>query len=177
MELKNILSAKRTAVLKKWFDVILESYPPNTAEFLRTQKDPFANPVGHTIFEGMEGIFDELLEGVDSHKASVFLDNIIRVRAIQDFTPSQAVLFVFLLKKVIEEEVGEELRKEGLSEELTLLNSRIDKLALLAFDIYMKCREKLYELRAKELENRTFRLLKKANLVYEIQEQEAESRN
>jgi len=41
-------------------------------------------------------------------------------------------------------------------------------MALISFDIYMKCREKIYELKTDELRRMTYRLLQKANLVREV---------
>jgi len=35
------------------------------------------------------------------------------------------------------------------------------------FDIYMMCREKIYELKANEVRNRTYRAFKRANLITE----------
>jgi len=140
--------------------------------FLKKQKDRFANPVGYTISQGIEGLFEELLQGMDSGKVSSFLDNIVRVRAVQDFPPSQAMAFIFLLKKVIKEELKSEIRENGLAEELLIFESKIDALALLSFDIYMKCREKIYEIRVKEVKNSVHMLLRKANLICEIPEQE-----
>jgi hypothetical protein len=58
---------------------------------------------------------------------------------------------------------------------LLLFESKIDDLALLSFDIYMKCREKIYELKSNEVRNMTFRLLQRANLICEIQDQEQDS--
>jgi hypothetical protein len=171
MNFKDLLLEKKSAILKRWFDVILESYPADTSNFLKKQKNRFANPVGYTISQGIEGLFGEILQGIDSEKVSPFLDNIIRIKAIQDFTPSQAISFIFLLKKVIREKLGSEVRENRISEELLTFESKIDDLALLSFDIYMKCREKVYELKANEVRNMTFRLLKKANLIYEIQEE------
>lgn len=185
MNLKNLLSERKSAILKRWFEMILETYPADTSNFLKNQKNPFTNPVGHTIFQGIEELFNELLNGIDSDPDSFktpFLDNIIRIRAVQDFTPSQAIAFVLLLKKVIREELkndptlnllqGNSGRENGIIEELLALESKIDDLALLSFDIYMKCREKIYELKANEVKNMTFRLLQRANLVCETAEQE-----
>ncbi len=61
-----------------------------------------------------------------------------------------------------------------MAEELAALESRIDDMALLAFDLFMGCREKIYELRANEVRNRTVRLLKKADLIVEIPDDEAD---
>jgi hypothetical protein len=171
MNLKNLLSEKKKSILERWFDLILETYPPETVQFLKSQKDRFANPVGATIFQGIEGIFDQFLQESESDKISAFLDNVIRIRAVQDFTASQALVFIFHLKKVIREQLKNEIREKGLSDEMLALESAIDDLALLSFDVFMKCREQVYELKANEVKNMTFSLLKKANLIYDIEEQ------
>jgi len=176
MKLSNLLYEKRSAILKRWFDFILESYPAGTAQFFKNKKNRFSNPVGYTISQGVESLFDEILQGIDqgidTEKVSLFLDNIIRVRAIQDFTPSKAVSFIFLLKKVLREELDREIQENSNAEELRTIESRIDDLALLAFDIFMTCREKIYELKAMQLNNQTYTLLKKAKLIVDLEEQE-----
>jgi len=169
--LKNILSEKKPDILRQWIDHILDTYPAETAKFLREKKNKFTNPVAHSVSEGAEGIFESLLEGIDQNKISVFLDNIIRIRAIQEFTPSQAIAFVFALKKIIRDELAKEIRESGLSDEMTQLDQDIDSLGLLAFDIFMRCREKLYDIKANEMRHMTFRLLQKANLICEQPEE------
>ena len=166
MTLEKFLSLKRADILKKWFDLILETYPADTSTFLRNQKNPFTNPVGNTIYQGMEKILDELT-GQASGILSEFLDNIIRVRAVQDFLPSQAVSFVFSLKKVIREELRQSFQGSPPYEEVLSLEDKIDALALSSFDLFMKCREKLYDIRANELRNMTFRLLQRVNDIGE----------
>jgi hypothetical protein len=168
MRLRKILSEKKSSILKNWFDLIVETYPADTAEFMRKQKNPFADPVGSTIANALKGILEEVVKGGQSGAAADFLDEIIRIRAVQDFTPSRAVGFMFLLKDVIREELKNSSPEENFSEELMMLESRIDGLVGIAFDTYMKCREKIYELKANEARNWTFRLLQKANMVREI---------
>ncbi len=173
MNLKNLLSEKKKSILKRWFNLILETYPPETKSFLKAQKNRFANPVGATILKGTEDLFEGILEGMDSDRVCTFLDSIIRVRAVQDFTASQAVVFIFLLKKVIRDELKNEIMEKGFSDELLVFESTIDDLALLSFDIFMKCREQIYELKANEVKNMTYTLLKRAKLVYDVDEQES----
>ncbi|MBI4822971.1 MAG: RsbRD N-terminal domain-containing protein [Nitrospirae bacterium] len=165
---------KRSEILGRWFDAILDTYPADTASFLKNQKDRFHNPVGYTIYEGIAGIFDEIIkEAGDFDGASPFLDNIIRIRAIQDFAPSSAVSFVVLLKRIIRDELKAANGAFAVSsEELSLLDSKIDNLVLLSFDIYMGCRERLYEIKANEVKRNTFRLLQRAKLICEAQEDE-----
>ena len=168
MDIKDLLTEKRSDILKSWFDLILDTYPKETAVFLKDQKDRFSNPVGQTIMLGIEDIFEEIISGHDSEKISTYLDNIIRVRAVQDFTPSDAIGFLFLLKNVIREKLGTDIREHELFEELLAVESRIDDLIGMSFDIFMKCREKLYDLKANEVRNWTCRLLKRAEMVKEI---------
>jgi hypothetical protein len=174
MRLKNLLLKKKSAILKRWFNMILEGYPSDTSNFLKKQKNRFSNPVGYIISEGIEGLFEGILQGFDSDKVSTFLDSIIRIKAVQDFSPSQAISFIFLLKTVIRQELKDEIKDDGISEELLALESQIDGLALLSFDIYMKRREKIYELKTNEVKNMTYRLLQRSNLICEIQENESD---
>jgi hypothetical protein len=166
---------KKEELLASWFDRILDTYPAETAKFLKSQKDRFANPVGQAIRGGIEEIFQELLHGGDIGKLSGFLDNIIRVRAIQEFTASRAVGFIFFLKSVVREAVKDRPLTPELFEELSALDSQIDSLALIAFDIFMQCREKLYDIKANEMKNMTYRLLQRANMVSEVKDAEKET--
>ncbi len=168
MKLTKLLAQKKAPIVGRWLDLIFETYHDDAQRFLRKQKDRFANPVGTTISKEIENLYDALIEGLKPDRVSPLLDRIIRIRAIQDFSPSQAVNFVFLLKKAIKKEILGEILEDQLSEDLAMIESRIDDLALLAFDIYMNCREKLYEIRANEAKNQVSRLLQRAGMISEI---------
>ena len=159
--LEDLLEKERAAVLKKWFDLIMETYPVDARKFLKQEKDSFANPVGSTISREIEVIFSELVRGLNPQDLASCLDNIIRIRAVQEFSPSQAVGFIFLLKQAIREELGEKIRQNRLLEDLLKFESRVDDLALLGFEVFMGCREKIYEIRANEIKNRSSILLKR----------------
>ena len=171
MNLKQHLTEKKAAILKKWFDAVADTYAADTAGFLKKQKAQFTNPVGYTLAEGLEGLFDALLQGMIPDTVKTFLDGIVRIRAIQEFEPSEAVAFIFQLKKVVRQELGAEiLQQPGMTEGLVSFDSAIDDLALFSFDIYIKCREKIYELKANEARNMTFRLLQQAKLIVDDQD-------
>jgi hypothetical protein len=171
MSLKIHLLEKKPSILKKWFDAVADTYPENTSGFLKKQKAQFTNPVGYTLAEGLDGLFEALLRGIIPETVKTALDGIIRIRAIQEFSPSEAVAFIFRLKKITRQELGAEvLILPGMTDELAAFDSAIDDLALFAFDIYMKCREKIYELKAKEATNMTFRLLQQARIIVDGQD-------
>ena len=174
MKLKDLLLERKSNILARWFDKMIESYPPDSSNFLKKQKNRFSNPVGNTISEGINGLFDVLVQGYEPETIYPFLNDIIRIKAVQDFSPSQAVSFVFLLKEVVRDTVKKELKEYSISEELTLLESQIDELDLLSFYIFMKCRERIYEIKADEVKRMTFRLIQRANLICETREPDIE---
>ena len=68
----------------------------------------------------IEGIYQRLIDGVEleSPDFSEFLDRIIRIRAIQQFSPSQALGFLFPLKAVIRELLEKESAESSMGAEL-----------------------------------------------------------
>jgi len=168
IKLKSLLEEKKSTILTSWFDAIMETYPTDNTGFFKKKVDQFANPVGHAFSQGIESILEALLNGKDLAEGLPFLDDMIKVRAVQDFTPSKAVSFVFKLKTVIRKALKEEIKQDHLEDAVLNFESQIDELALLAFNIYVTCREQLNQLKTDELKRMTFTLLKKANLMYEI---------
>jgi hypothetical protein len=168
--LEDLLINKKTSILRRWFELAVGVYPSDTQKFLKTHKNPFTNPVGACITGGTEKIFDLLLQGVDcrSEECCLCLDKVLRIRAVQDISAAQAVGFVFLLKRAIRETLDKEIRQNQLAEQLLAFEARIDSMALLAFDVFMQCREQLYEIKANEIRNRTGRMLERVCRKYGI---------
>lgn len=162
MDLNGFLSEKKSTIVKRWIEVALKSYPAGTG-FLKNHKHRFTNPVGYTLHQGIETIFEGLLHDIHTEAVKSALDGIVRVTAVQGLSPSESVGFLFRLKEVIRETLGE--KTAAFPGDLLALDVRIDALALLAFDIFMECREKIYELKASEARNMTFRLLQRAKII------------
>jgi hypothetical protein len=175
MSLENLLSKRKAAIVKKWFNQVVLTYPADAANFLKNQKDPFANPVGRKISKGLEALFDALLQESDDSIVESFLDPIIRIRAVQNFSPSQATAFIFSLKNLIREDVHNEIKDREDMKALLTFESKIDNLGLIAFDIYMKCREKIYQIKSTEEKNRTFSAFRRAGLICEITDDESDT--
>jgi hypothetical protein len=170
-KLVDFLADHKEAVLAQWLCLVLDTYAPDTAALWKKNKDPFANPVRHKMETGMREVLEGLARGGAAGDEAVYaphLDEIVRVRAVQDFTPSQAVAFIFLLKKAIRETLWPHVAEHGLFVELLALESAIDVLAQMSLDIYSRCRETLFQLRINQVRNQYDRLLKRANLVCDL---------
>jgi hypothetical protein len=168
--LENLIQHKKATILKKWFELAIQDYEADTAKFLRTQKDHFANPVGSNTLKSMTGLLDQLIEGFDHNSVKTHLDPIIRIRAAQAFTPSQATAFVFSLKKVIGATFQKELHDDSIAKAYQALEYEIDQMGLIAFDIYMECKEKIMQIGANETRNRIFSAFERAGLISDPEE-------
>lgn len=162
-----MLERNKQKVIETWFQRVIETYPEETAKFIKSQKNPFLNPVGAAIREGLEGILEWVISGGTSKELIPFLDRIIRIRAVQEFKPSEALQFIVDLKTVTRN-----ICLKGKEKESTVsfesFDALVDRLIMESFDVFVKCREDLYEVRLQEVKNRTFRLLQRAGMLYEI---------
>lgn len=151
----------RDKIVNKWLDAAIATYPSDSAHFLKHQKDEFANPVGASLERDLNSIFDELLKESSSPRLAEYVDAIMRARAVQDFSPSGAVRVLSLLKDVLRTELDGVVRARGWQAEYRTLEDKVDQLCMLGFDIYVRCRERLWEIRAREIQNRSSYLLRK----------------
>jgi len=151
----------RALILGRWTDRILSTYPAESARFLGGERDRFANPVGTIIREEAGALVDAVLTGFDPEAIRGPLDRVVRIRAVQEFTPAEALGFLFELKPVVRE-VIEEADGSGLGAgDLAEIESRVDRLVLLAMDIFVECRERIYEIRVNEIRNSSFKTLER----------------
>jgi hypothetical protein len=143
-----VVTFDRDAVARQWLAGTLGGYPSSASRFLSGEKDRFRNPVGHAIREALPVLLAELLGEMNLDRITPMLDQVVRMRAVQDFTASQAVGFVFALKDAVRSE-----DPAGLTPEL---ERRIDRMALLAFDLFVECRERMNEIRLNEARRGTY---------------------
>lgn len=130
------------AILEQWFARTAESYSPQSLPFIKGDADRFRNPVGHTLRESLASLLEQVLGGMDTNSIAPALDAIIRIRAVQDLAASEAVGFVFRLKPIVRDLAPEQ--------DQATLGDRVDQLALMAFDTYMRCREQVADIRVNE---------------------------
>ena len=168
--LRQLIEQRREAIVDAWFGRIVDGYPEQTARFLRGTRDRFDNPVGSALREGLGHLLDLVIDdrGIDAARAAV--DDIVRIRAVQDMPPSLAVGFVVDLKRVIRDQVAEPIPEA----ERELLDARVDRLLLLAFDVYASCRDDVCRVRVEAIRNRSVTVMERFNAWQERRAEQAE---
>ncbi|MBD3853854.1 MAG: RsbRD N-terminal domain-containing protein [Acidobacteria bacterium] len=160
----------RGEILRRWIEGVIDDYPEETGKFLRNQSDRFANPVGASLREGLTELLDGVLRGVEADELTSALDRVIRVRAVQEFSPSAAVGFVFDLKDLLRE-VTKGTGGDAAGS-LDAIDDRIERLGLHAFDVYMSCREQMWSIRMQEIRNQSLGIMER---MQEWREKRAEN--
>jgi len=134
----NISAMRKQSVAERWLALIVETYPDQARQFLVNERDPFRNPVGQALRENIFLLADELLGEMDADKVKQALRDVVRIRAVQDSSPKEAIAFVFLLKNILRDELTDE------PEVHLEMEKRIDDMALIAFDFFVQCRQRIY---------------------------------
>lgn len=142
----------------------MAGYPDDAARFFRRERNPFANPVGQTLSRETKVLVDQLLDGAEPEAMRTPLETILKIRAVQDFSPSEMLAFVFLLKPVLREALQEVWGERPVVEAYLELCQRIDALALLAFDLLVHTRERICEIRVNEVKRRVSSILRRSPL-------------
>ncbi len=162
--MKQILKKNKPFLIQKWFQETIDTYPKQSAKILGKDANRFDNPVGAVTRESLEDVLDLISEKFTRKSLEKALDPVIRIRAVQAFSASEAVSFVFALKKI-----GEEIFDAS---QLRLFDLIVDEIALAAFNKLMKCKEEIFLLKATESKRRIHRAFERAGLVAELKEED-----
>jgi len=165
MGLIEAMAARSEELAQKWADLVLGTYPAETQAVWRKNRDQFTNPVGHSILAATSELIPLLLTWNDAEAVARSLDTLVKIRAVQDLSPGQALSFVFLLKKLLRQEFTAELSTKGELEELLRFETRVDNLAIIAFDLYVAARDQIARMRVEEVKRAHTNIVRRANLM------------
>jgi hypothetical protein len=164
MALRERLLEAKAALTRRWFNKILGTYPRDRRVHLAEHSDRFTNPVGHSLATATEALVAAVLERSAPEVMCAHLEEIIKIRSLQEYAPSEAVAFTLLLKDAIREELDASVDDPEVRADLREVDMLIDQLMLFAFDIYTKCREQMYELRVNEIKRQVAGVLRREGL-------------
>jgi len=162
MTLRELLVQRQSALCQRWLGAVLDDHGGGAALW-RRERDPFANPVGHTLAAELPKLIEAVIGEGEPDAGAAALEAIVRIRAVQVLAPSRAVAFILCLRDAVRAELARELVGGTFAAELEALDRRIERLTLLAFDGYVRCREQLFHLRIDELKRSVATLLRRWN--------------
>ena len=111
-----ILRGKRDSLITGWQGAVRDTYPKAGKIRFKQQSQEFNDPIGHILRRDMPVLVDLVLKGeLDKPELQTHLEPLCRLRSVQEFTPAEAIGFVYSLKKVVRESLKEgELNEPGL---------------------------------------------------------------
>jgi hypothetical protein len=151
MDLAEGFRNHREKIVNKWVEYTLSTY--TSSGFFVKEHDKFANPVGGNIREALGTLFQLLSKGADSKEFTPSLEQIMSIRSVQEFTPSQAIAPLNAVKHITREVFAADKERKHLVDELYDFEFAVDLALLAAFDIYMQYRERLYQVRINEIKS------------------------
>jgi hypothetical protein len=149
MKLEEALHNNRYKIVDKWVEYTLKTY--KASQFFTREKDSFANPVGGTIRDSLKNIFSLLTKNQEATAYREPLSRLMHLRSVQDFTPSQAVAPLNAVKHITRDVLAADKQTKMLVDELYDFEFSVDLAVLAAFDLYVECREKIYQIRVEEI--------------------------
>ena len=150
LSLSGLMAKQKASILHRWTGLVFETYQPDTATMLKARGDRFANPVSYNVSYNLGMVLDGLISGQEAGTLFPYLEDVIKVRAVQDFTPESATSFMVLLKKAIASEVNAGKGAPLFKQDLAVLEKRIDLLSDACSDIYTECRRRIENIKAGE---------------------------
>jgi hypothetical protein len=152
------VAERRGELVQRWTEAVMDAYPSGTGRFLRETQDPFRNPVGATLRETLPVIFDGLCGLSPEEEWERALDRVVRLKAVQDGTATEALAFLLRLKGLLREEA----RQSGTDAAgRTALEDAVDGLLFRAFEAYVRCRERISEIKVQDANRRAYLLLRR----------------
>lgn len=151
MDLAEGFRNHREKIVNKWVEYTLSTY--TSSGFFIKERDTFANPVGGNVRQALGDLFPLLSKGADSKEFTQPLEQIMSIRSVQEFTPSQAVAPLNAVKHITREIFAADKERKHLVAELYDFDFSVDLAMLAAFDIYMRYRERLYQVRINEIKS------------------------
>ncbi|MCK5741284.1 MAG: RsbRD N-terminal domain-containing protein [Chlorobi bacterium] len=165
MRVRAFLQKNKADLADKWLKMLTGQYSKDGSKFILGEKDQFANPMGFIYSEAIPQIFEAVVERQSTKTYDEPLRRIIQVRAVQDFTPSQALSFIFDLKQLITKSYKADNEIDFC--EMIGIFQRIDAMAFSAFNIYCELKGRIWEIKANEVRKRNETMVMRLNEKYD----------
>lgn len=151
MGLKKLLIKNKNAIAEKWIASVLQGNAQSVIEIESHRR--FANPQADRITQELEAQFENLIQENENCAGRFLCENLLRIKALSEEAPAEAVAFPFALRTIIRDQIAAELENNSLRAEFVQFEEKIERFALQVFQKYTENREKIFQLKLKEIKN------------------------
>lgn len=129
------------SIIEAWFLKAIEIYPQSVRDGMTRMTDRFRNPAAFGLRESLATLVKEMAGEMKIDAITAALDGIVRLRAVQEYTPESALAFAPRLGDVIREQHAEALFPN--------VEQRICLLVDCALEQYAACRKEIAQVRSR----------------------------
>ncbi len=157
----DILKKDEQKLIAAWHNEFFAHHGLDSVGVSRTVTDQFLNPVGYVVKDATTILFKAIIgEDADQTLIKKNLEDLIKIQAIQQLSPAQALLPLRAIKELIYAHIQKELKSLEDFNTYKEIVDRVDTLMLMAFDIYAQDKETLYRIRVNEVKNAQSQILR-----------------
>jgi len=131
MDLDEAFRNHKEKIVAKWVEYTLATY--SSSGFFLREHDRFANPIGGNVREALARLFTLLARNADVKEMMAPLEQLISIRAVQEFSPSQAVAPLNAVKHIAREVLSADKERKHLVQDLYDFEFAVDLAMLAAF--------------------------------------------
>lgn len=161
MQLAQFLAENKGEIQDRWISRVLDGYAEDAAAIFKREQDRFANPVGYSTRQTLTTVYSLLFDRPDQPEPDLQqlraeMETFIKIRAVQTFTPASAVAFIYDLKAVVREAAAKQRDLAATTADWEHFHDTLDQLALIVFDLYVACRERLFQTKINEIKSMNY---------------------
>lgn len=164
MRLIEKIESNSEFILELWFEKLISVFPETSLKYIRKHNEQFTNPIGFNLFNNLQVLLDCFLK--NDNKSDNFLtslEEVIKLRLIQDISPFEKANIYKPLREIILNKFSPALNKEELIE----IYDYFQKFEETSFNKYLEIQELIFDIKKEEIRNRYGKILDRINKRYE----------
>lgn len=160
MKFIDFIKTNRSDLCDLWFKWMLQNYPEPSLKFLSKKDEPFTNPIGYNIYQGINKILDLIINSsIDTQEFEIELESILKIRSLQGLNHWDTINFFELLWNEYSKNLDDKIKPNEVFDDFEFYIKLISK----SLSKYIEIKEVVAEIQKNEIRNRYGRILDRLN--------------
>ncbi len=145
MKLAAFVAENRDEIAREWFETAVSVYPEGMQTLVCGDKSSFSNPCGQNLSSDIDRFLRAVEKNESANELAARLTITVKIRSVQNISPSTALSFVPGLKNVLRDCYQKRHHRDVPLETYLEWSAVIDGATLAALDLYTEQRTRIAE--------------------------------